>query len=70
MDLKDLGSQYIRAAEQLRERAGKLAHCGVKGTGAAELSVRINELRRIAVRLAKYGRYLSEYYETEGKKNE
>ena len=55
MSLYELGQEYIATATALCERAS--------ARSARELTARICELRRIATRLKKCGKYLCRYYE-------
>ena len=59
--------EYIRTAQILRDRAKALHEADI--AEANELRARINELRAIAVRLNKYGRYLRDYYGKEGNRH-
>lgn len=64
MNLQELGQEYIATAAALCERAAALSRYSPSSERAArELGARICELRRIATRLKKYGKYLYNYYE-------
>lgn len=65
MMLNELGAQYIETAARLRARA-KALDAAQNPVPAKEVCARISELRAVATRLKKYGRYLQSYYEKEG----
>ena len=64
MSLYELGQEYIATATALCERASALSKDSpLSERSARELTARICELRRIATRLKKCGKYLRRYYE-------